>query len=329
MEKETSLEREIQISRALFEDVDHFSEWETDLGWDIESLQLSSGSNEILFDYFAFPDLLVSHFSVRQSMQNIFALPDGMILLTICRRKAPVFWCGRHVPTNLMAVVRPGREHWVVLPEAWDAYEFTISEDLIRRTELFPTRFQEEAAPLERACVPLVEPVTARFLRRLDSWFRRAHDSNGSPGGGVHRALLFDSIMDGLQQVIDAGLEARNGHRLRTSRRTDLVAKGRDFVSANLGADISADDMAQELGVSYRVLNYSFRDSLGLSPYRYILTAKLHEARRRLQRSDVSVTEACFSLGFYTPSRFTRQFTRLFGELPSAVKRRNGVQSSC
>ena len=41
---------------------------------------------------------------------------------------------------------------------------------------------------------------------------------------------------------------------------------------ANVKSDLTADELAGSLGVSDRVLRYAFRDSLGVSPYRYFLT---------------------------------------------------------
>lgn len=93
---------------------------------------------------------------------------------------------------------------------------------------------------------------------------------------------------------------------------------------SNLKLDLTVDEIAQTLGVSYRVLNYAFQDTLGISPYQLFLTQKLHGVRRLLQSSDISVIEACMSHGFFTPSRFARQYKRLFGELPSETKQRRG-----
>ena len=96
-------------------------------------------------------------------------------------------------------------------------------------------------------------------------------------------------------------------------------------MGANLSADISAEDVAQALRVSYRVLNYAFSDALGMSPYQYILTQKLHAVRRVLKANDTPVCEVSASYAFRTPSRFARQYARLFGELPSATRNRLGA----
>lgn len=310
----------VELTRVSLDDVDLFSEWEIGLGWDIDSTQLTAGTNSIGFNHFALPELLVGHFTSMRSMQNYFAVPDGMVIFLICRAKLPVFWNGRHFPPSMMGVVRSTLEHWVVIPEGWDCYEFMVTEDFVRRTEIFPENFYAQTRMLEHAHLPLLEPVTSQFLWQMDSYFLHQQGTASSLRRVVHGKQFLDFIIRGLLEVVNAGLEAKGSLKLRTTRRPDIVKKAMDFVASHLDDSLSSDDVAQALGVSNRVLDYAFRDSLGTSPYRYILTERLHAVRRLLKSSDVSVTEACVAHGFNTPSRFTRHYTRLFGELPSATR---------
>ena len=134
--------------------------------------------------------------------------------------------------------------------------------------------------------------------------------------------MFVDFVLDALQRIFDTGLQARGSLEPRPVRRADLVANGRDLALAHLNDDLSAEDMAQALGVSYRVLNYAFKDALGLSPYQYLLALRLRAARRQLMGSGGTVTDASYAHGFYTPSRFTRQYARFFGERPSETRDR-------
>ncbi len=315
----------IEISQASFSDVDHMVEWSRALGWDNVGTQLTTGENRIFLDGFALPDLFVGHYSVQQSIHNVFALPDGMVLFEICRAKLPLVWCGRHLPPTMLGIARSGIEHDVALHAGWDCYEFMITEDVIHRTEIFPSDFFARATQFEHTFLPLTEPVTGQFLKQLDAFFRIGEGANGRSvaGTAVNGDQLFDYTTRGLLQVVDAGLEALGSHELRPVRRPDIVRNAKDFVMAHLTADLSADDIARTLGVSYRSLNYAFKDALGISPYQYIQTQKLHAVRRLLKTSDITVTEACLAHGFYTPGRFTRQYSKLFGELPSATRARS------
>ena len=313
-----------ELTRVSLNDVDLFSEWEIGMGWEIETTQLSAGDNNIGFDHFGFPEMLVGHFCAKQSMQHVFTIPDGMVVFMICRTRLPFVWCGKQVPPTLMAIARSGREQWDMLPAGWDAYEFMVSEELIRRTEIFPPDFFAQTMQLERAFLQQTEPVTSQFLQRMDDFFRLGRGANGSRFAAIHGDRFFDFIIDGLSQIIDSGLRTMGSRTPQSVRRPDLVVRARDYIVAHLGTDFSIDEMARSLEVSNRVLNYAFRDTLGVSPLQYVLTQKLHWARRQLKSSEMTVTQICHQNGFNTPSRFTRQYFRLFGELPSATRYPNG-----
>jgi AraC-like DNA-binding protein len=263
----------LTFAEVDFEDVDQFSEWEVGLGWEVSSTQLGLGSNRIGFDHYALPGLLVGHFHARQSIKYVYQVPGGTVVLLISRSRQPLVWCGAEIPPTLAPIVHSGRRQWAVLPANWDCYEFMVSEELIRRTELFPAEFCEFAVA-------------------------------------------------GLQQVIEAGLGASGWQAVRPAGRADLVPQAREFMAAHMASEINAEDIARALGVSYRVLHYAFRDAVGVSPYRYFLTEKLHAARRILKSADASVSKACASYGFASPSRFSQQYKRLFGELPSETRLR-------
>lgn len=312
---------DLEFSPISFEDGDQFAAWEIEMGWSIESTQLSYGPNHIGFDCFALPELLVSHFHTAQSQYDVFELPPGIVLFVLCRKKLPVIWSGREIPPTMLAVVRAGTNHTAKIPAGWDCYEFMVAEDLIRRTEIFPPDFFERTTQFEKACLPLPEPETGRLLAILDGFFAQARRSNGSSPDPVDGAEFCNIVLPALQRAIDAGLDAMGAPAPKENRRAHLVRGAREFMAANLTRNLTADEIAQALGVSYRALHYAFQDALGVSPYRYFLTEKLHAVRRQLKAGDASVTRASFSHGFYAPSRFARQYRRLFGELPSETGR--------
>ena len=313
---------QLVLTPLSWNDVDHHAEWSKRSGWDVDMMQLSPGPTEIRLDHFALPGLVVSHYPRKQAMKDFCAVPAGQVVFMVARVERPIVLCGRELPPTLLAVVRSGREHWIVTPAGWDCYEFMISEDLVRRTEVIDPGFFEQTTQLEPAFLPVVEPVARRFLERLDWFFQTARGANGSPGTPIHQGLFLDFVIEGLQQVFDAGLQARGSHEPRRVRRADLVANARDFALARLRDEVSAEDMAQALGVSYRVLNYAFKDALGMSPYQYLLALRLRAVRRQLAASGSSVTDASFGHGFYTPSRFARQYAHFFGERPSQTRDR-------
>ncbi len=311
-----------RYSSMVFNDIDHFRQWAAEAGWELESTQVSRGPNEIKLDHLSCPEFSVAHHRVKRSIYDVYEIPSRHVVFAICREKLPAVWCGREFGPALLGIQRPRRTHWARLPDGWETYEFTVSEEMIARTELFPPDFFEKTTRLEQAFLPLVEPQTGLLLRSMDGLFRTIRAADGVMAGTISATEISNSVLHSLLQLFDAGLRAGPGGLPRPVRRPDLVEQGRDFMIANLQMDLTADEMAQSLGVSYRVLNFAFQDAVGVSPYQYLLTEKLHAVRRKLKASDVSITEACLSYGFSTPSRFARQYQRLFGELPSETRKK-------
>lgn len=311
---------DLQYSSVVFDDVDHYRQWSDGMGWELRSTQISHGKNRIAFDHLAFPEFSVSRHSARRTMYDAFAIPQGHIVFVICRVKLPAVWCGMELAPSMLAIHRPGRTYTARLPAGWDTYEFTFSEEMITRTELFPLDFFEKTFQVEQSLVPLVEPQTGHFLNRMDSYFQMIRTAGDAMSDALSTNNFYHFILHRLQQLIDSGLGAGLTQSLQYTRRADLVVQARDLMIANLQLDLTADEIAQSLGVSYRVLNYAFQDALGVSPYRYLLTEKLHAVRRDLKDSDASIAGVCLSYGFSTPSRFARQYRRLFGELPSQTR---------
>lgn len=312
---------ELELIPASFRDIDHFSDWVTSLDWDVEATQLSAGANEIRYDHFASSELVVGHFTIKQNVRMASVLPEGMVVFLITRAKLPMVWNARHYLPDFMAIAFSGLEGCAIHPAGWDCYEFSISEDLVRRTGLLPPCLLAKTMQHKHVFVPLIEPATGQFLEQLDGFFDHGRRSQGSRQKGISRVQFQDFIIQGLLEIIDAGQSAQGIYPPRSTRRADLVTKANDFIHAHLTTDISADELAQALGVSYRVLNYAFKDSLGVSPYQYMLTKKLHAVRRQLKVTDAEVNQVAHSFGFNDLSRFSRQYNRLFNERPSQTRR--------
>ena len=306
-----------EFTPATFHDVDHFSAWEQGLGWDIESTQLTAGANEIGFDHILFPGVLAGHFGARQSMHYEFRIPTGMALLIVSRAPLALTWDGLEIPPTRMAIVQADRPHWAVLPAGWDSYEFMISESMLRANGLRPADLVAGSSGADLPVLPLARVETTRFLQGMDRMFEALRDGPQPAIAADRAAACYEFILSGLQCLTDASLGIPEGERPRTTRRADLVERARRHMVEHVAETLTVAQIARALDVSARVLRYAFQDAMGMSPYRYFLTVKLHATRRALKAGNATVTQAAIAHGFSTPSRFARQYRRLFGELPS------------
>lgn len=71
---------------------------------------------------------------------------------------------------------------------------------------------------------------------------------------------------------------------------------------------------------SHTQLYRRLKSLTGMNPTTYIRTIRLEKARKRLQRTDESVSEIAYSTGFSDPNYFSRVFRRHFGLAPSQLR---------
>jgi AraC family transcriptional regulator len=95
-----------------------------------------------------------------------------------------------------------------------------------------------------------------------------------------------------------------------------------DFVRANLGEDISLDDLSAIGGLSKRHFVRAFQESVGTSPYNYVLMLRIEEAKQRLSGTAESITEIALATGFGQAQHFSTSFRKATGETPSSFRQR-------
>ena len=86
-------------------------------------------------------------------------------------------------------------------------------------------------------------------------------------------------------------------------------------------------DLAAAVGVSQRVLELGFKETLGISPRRFLRWSRLNHLHRELRnaRAEIStVTEIAGRWGFTELGRTAMEYKRLFGESPSSTLRQDG-----
>ena len=104
----------------------------------------------------------------------------------------------------------------------------------------------------------------------------------------------------------------------------DLVAlrRVRDRMDREYARPLDVEGLARAEHVSAGHLSRAFRRAYGESPYAYLTTRRIERAMALLRRGDVSVTEACFAVGFSSLGTFSTRFRELVGMPPSAFRDR-------
>ncbi|HWA01608.1 MAG TPA: AraC family transcriptional regulator [Caulobacterales bacterium] len=92
------------------------------------------------------------------------------------------------------------------------------------------------------------------------------------------------------------------------------------YIDNNLGSDIRLDDLASVACLSAHHFSELFRQSMGTSPYRYVLDRRVECAKVLLRDSMLGVLEVALAVGFADQSHFSKVFRRATGMAPGAYR---------
>jgi AraC-like DNA-binding protein len=99
------------------------------------------------------------------------------------------------------------------------------------------------------------------------------------------------------------------------------LRRATEFLEANLAADVSLQDLADEVGLSPHHLCTAFRRSTGLPPHRWLLARRIERAKELLAAGRLSLAEVALACGFASQQHFTVAFRRATGLTPGRMRR--------
>jgi len=103
-------------------------------------------------------------------------------------------------------------------------------------------------------------------------------------------------------------------------KESAFLKKFRNYIETNMAdSDLSVETIGAELGLSRVQLYRKIKALTGLSPVEVLRKARLQKGRLLLQRSDKTVSEVAYEVGFSAPSYFTKCFKDEFGISPSDI----------
>ncbi len=93
-----------------------------------------------------------------------------------------------------------------------------------------------------------------------------------------------------------------------------------DYIDANLGSELSIDELSAVAGMSRFYFARMFREQTGDTPRTFVMSRRIARATTLLASTDLSIGEIALGLGFADHSHFTRAFRARLGVSPSEYR---------
>jgi signal transduction histidine kinase/ligand-binding sensor domain-containing protein/DNA-binding response OmpR family regulator len=131
------------------------------------------------------------------------------------------------------------------------------------------------------------------------------------------RQILFNKYFNGLKN-----LELSQ----TTSLDKQFITNVLEYINKNISdSNLSVENLAEELLLSRSKLYRKIKALTGDTATEFIRNVKLEKAKELLVKTDFTVSEISYKVGFSSPSYFTKCFKNHFGVIPKEIRESNKV----
>jgi len=144
-----------------------------------------------------------------------------------------------------------------------------------------------------------------------------------------HATVLAPAfVLAELEEALIVSLLFNFSHNMRERLEQEVLEAGswqvkrvEQYIEAHLDAPFDIERIAEVTGISTRSIYRAFKRSRGYSPMAFARQRRLQRARMMLEDTETNqtVTSVAFVCGFNDVGHFSREFSKAFGEAPSAV----------
>lgn len=110
--------------------------------------------------------------------------------------------------------------------------------------------------------------------------------------------------------------------------RLSQIGRAIRFIRAHHAEPISIPALADMVAMSESTFHRHFRGATTMSPLQFQKLIRLQEARARILADAGDVAAIGYSVGYDSPSQFSREYSRLFGAPPGRDKQRLGLRTA-
>jgi len=161
------------------------------------------------------------------------------------------------------------------------------------------------------------------WWRTMQYIFAELHYQGSNSSLSVHQNRHFEQMLS--WSLI---LHHQSNYSARLERHCDLaqpafLGRTESFIHDRCAEDITVEQLANIAGVSVPRLFSAFRKHKGISPINYVTNIRFERVHKALKNAGPGsrVSDIAMEWGFYQLGRFSQEYKRRYGEMPSETLR--------
>ena len=205
-------------------------------------------------------------------------------------------------PASMPMVTQASGDVQIVQMRLQDSFLRQVAEEMLEQDRI-------QVVPAFQTRDPQVESIAALVVAELhqEGVGSRLYRESLANLLAVH-VLRNHTTTKAMLPIYDGGLPRRQ------------LIQVLDYIEAHLDADITLAELAELVDMSQFHFGRLFKQSVGRSPYQYLLHQRVERAKALLKQTKLPIVAIALECGFNSHSQFGRKFRQLTGVTPTAYR---------
>ena len=277
----------------------------------IEAKLLESGLFKGVIDIVSTSHVIVNNFKINRKMLQIGSANPGYITFTIWDPKVFFNWRKHEMKDGMIGVLW-NNEHRSVTGTEFNAMPISIEENFfinLCRIKGYPELIHH----LKKNEILYVSKESLNKIRKL---VRFVTGINNLQDSVIHE-LIEDNLVNQLINCLSSILPEKPTKDMIYPKFVKVI----DYIHENLTEITSVRQVSENTKISERTIRRMILNRYGLTTKDYLNKLRLNEVRKGLKNNskNSNVFQIASEYNFWHMGQFSRDYKRLFGELPSGT----------
>ena len=248
---------------------------------------------------------------------NHGAIVSSAQLVVAVHKSAPYELRWREGHRNKKRLVRPGAIHItpVGVPTYMEWGEACPEVRALAIDQTMVLRIVENAGLNPATNLPTAFGIRDPMIRQLANACEK--ELNGENGRVFAESLITTLVThiyrtyasSGQPIIVKGGLTPKQTNRVLT------------YVREHLSEDIGVDELAAEVGLSSHHFTETFKKTMGVTPYKYLLNQRIEKSKELLKQGKLPLAKIAELVGFSSHTKLSTHFRKIVGITPAQYRR--------
>lgn len=111
--------------------------------------------------------------------------------------------------------------------------------------------------------------------------------------------------------------------------QSNQIARAIQILKDRYVEKLNMDDVAQSVNMALSSFYRNFKEVTKVSPLQYQKQLRLNEAQRLMLTGQYDATTACYEVGYESPTQFSREYKKMFGNPPKSDIKKLMIRGEC